>query len=162
MVVAWQANMEQDFFKYPEIRLVLEPLVPAYKIAMEMSPFWHKFIRWLQWKLSFQQLPVQSERKYLKKYRYIHICVYDHKTHHITQLRCHLHLIHWGRVTHTCVSKLTIIWTNPGILFIRTLCTNFGEISSEVHTFSFTKLHLKMSSAKWWQFPPGLNVLRVF
>ena len=68
---------------------------------------------------------------------------------------------HWGRVTHICVSKLTIIgsdnglspgrrqaiiWTNAGILLIRTLGTNFSEILGQIHSFSFKKMHLKMSS----------------
>ena len=85
-----------------------------------------------------------------------------------------IHLIHWGRVTHTCVSELTIIgsdnglspgrrpaiiWTNAGILLIRTLGTNFSEILSEIRAFSFKKMHLKMSSAKWRPFCLGLNVL---
>ena len=87
-----------------------------------------------------------------------------------------LFLTHWGRVTHICVSKLTIIgsdnglspgrrqaiiWTNAGILLIWTLGTNFSEILSESHAFSFKKLHLKMSSAKWRPFYLGLNVLNV-
>ena len=70
-------------------------------------------------------------------------------------------------MTHICVSKLTItgsdnglspgrrqaiIWTNAGILFIRSLGTNFSEILSEIHIFSFKDMHLKMSSAKWRQF----------
>ena len=69
-------------------------------------------------------------------------------------------LTHWGRVTH---SKLTIIgsdnglspgrgqaiiWTNAGILLIRTLETNFSEIVSEIHASWFKKMHLKMSFAK--------------
>ena len=72
-------------------------------------------------------------------------------------------LTHWGRVTHICASKQTIIssenglspgrreaiiWTNAGILLIRTLGTNFSEILSEIHAFSFKEMHLKMSSAK--------------
>ena len=66
------------------------------------------------------------------------------------------------RVTRTCVSKLTIIgsdnglspgrrqaiiWTNAGILSIGPLGTNFSEILIGNQTFSFRKLHLKMSSA---------------
>ena len=84
-------------------------------------------------------------------------------------------LTHWGRVTHICVSKLTtigsdnglspgrrqaIIWTNDGILLIRTLGTNFSEILSEIQSFSFKKMHLKMSSAKWRLFRLGLNELK--
>ena len=87
---------------------------------------------------------------------------------------CHA-LSHWGRVTHICVSKLSIIgsdnglspdrrqaiiWTNDGILLIGTLGTNFSEISIRIQTFLFKKMHLKMSSGKWRPFCLGLNVLR--
>ena len=83
-------------------------------------------------------------------------------------------LTHWGRVTHICVSKLTIIdsdnglspcrrqaiaWINAGILLIRPLATNFSEISIEIHVFSFKKIYLKISSGKWRPFCLGLNVL---
>ena len=82
---------------------------------------------------------------------------------------------HWGRVTHICVGKLTIIgsddglspgrrqaiiWTNAGILLIGPLGTNFNETLIEIHTFSFKKIHLKMSSGKWRPFCLGLNVLK--
>ena len=81
---------------------------------------------------------------------------------------------HWGRVTHICVSKLTIvgsdnglspdrrqaiIWTNAGLLLIGPLGTNFSEILIGIEIFSFRKKHLKMSSAKWRPFCLGLNVL---
>ena len=83
-------------------------------------------------------------------------------------------LTHWGRVTHICVSKIiiigsdnglspgrrqAIIWTNAGILLIEPLGTNFSEILIEIHTFSFKKMLLKMSSAKWRLFGRGLNEL---
>ena len=83
-------------------------------------------------------------------------------------------LTHWGRVTHTCVSKLTIIgsdndlspgrrqaiiWTNAGFLLNGPLGTNFSEILIEIHTFSFKKMHWKMSSGKWRPFCLGFNVL---
>ena len=45
--------------------------------------------------------------------------------------------------------RLTMMWTNSGILIIRNLETNFSEILREIHIFSFTKMYLKMSSAKW-------------
>ena len=85
-------------------------------------------------------------------------------------------LTHWGRVTHICVSKLTIIgsenglspgrrqaiiWTNAEILLIGPLGTKFSEILIEIHTFSFKKMHLKMSSGKWRPFCLGLNVLNL-
>ena len=85
-----------------------------------------------------------------------------------------LSLTHWGRVTHIGVSKLTligsdnglapgrrqaIIWTNDGILLIWPLGTNFSEILIAIETFSFNKVHSKISSAKWRPFCLGLNVL---
>ena len=90
---------------------------------------------------------------------------------------CHSQLpysTHWGRVTHTCFGKLTIIdsnnglspvrrqaiiWTNAGILLIEPLGTNFSEILIGIQIFSFKKMRLKMSSAKWRPFCLGLNVL---
>ena len=77
-------------------------------------------------------------------------------------------------MTHICVDNITIIgtdnglspgrrqaifWTNAGILLIRPLETNFNEILIWNQTFSFTKIHLKMSSAKWRPFSLGLSVL---
>ena len=84
-------------------------------------------------------------------------------------------LTHWGRVTHICVSKIiiigsdngsspgrrqVIIWTNAGILLIEPLRTRISEILIEIHTFSFKKIHLKMSSGKWRLYCLGLNVLK--
>ena len=72
-------------------------------------------------------------------------------------------LTHWGRVTHICVNKLSIIgsdnglspdrrqaiiWTNAGILLIGPLVTNFSEILIEILTFSLKKMCLKVSPAK--------------
>ena len=80
-------------------------------------------------------------------------------------------------MTHICVGKLTtigsdnglspgrrqaIIWTNAGLLLIGPLGTNFSEILIEILTFSFNKLHLKVSSAKWRPFCLGLNVLIMY
>ena len=85
-------------------------------------------------------------------------------------------LNHWGRVTDTCLSYLTIIgsdndllpgrcqaiiYTSAQILSNWTVKTNFSETLSEIHTFSFKNMHFKMSSAKWWQFCLGLSVFRM-
>ena len=82
-------------------------------------------------------------------------------------------LSHWGRVTYTCVGKLTIIgsdnglsperrqaiiWTNAGILLIGPLGTNFSYILIEIQIFSLKKIHLKMSYGKCCWFRLGLNV----
>ena len=78
-------------------------------------------------------------------------------------------------MTHIGVSKLAsivsdnglspgrrqaIIWTNAGILLIGPLETNFSEILIEIHTFSFKKMHVKMSSGRWRPCCLGLNVLK--
>ena len=86
-------------------------------------------------------------------------------------------LTHWGQATHICVSKFTIIiasdnglspgrrqaiiWNNAEMLLIGLLGTNFSEILIEILTFSFKKMHLKVSSAKWGPFCLGLNVLTI-
>ena len=77
---------------------------------------------------------------------------------------------------HICVNKLSIIgsddglspgrrqaiiWTNAGILLIGPLGTNCSETLSEIHKFSFKKMHVKMSSGKWRPFCLGLNVRRL-
>ena len=77
-------------------------------------------------------------------------------------------------MTHTCVSKLTIIasdnglsprrrqaiiWTSAGILLIRPLGTNFSENLIEIIPFSLKQMCLKVSSAKWRPCCLGLNVL---
>ena len=81
-------------------------------------------------------------------------------------------LTHWGRVTHICVSDLTIIgsdnglspgrrqaiiWTNAGLLSIEPLRTYFSENLIKIQPFSLKK----MSSAKWRPSCLGLNVLNV-
>ena len=56
--------------------------------------------------------------------------------------------------------RQAIIWTNAGILLIGPLGTNFSEILIKVYTFSFKKMHLKMSSGKWRPSCLVLNELR--
>ena len=55
--------------------------------------------------------------------------------------------------------RQAIIWTNAGILLIGPLGTNFYEILTEIHIFSFKKMHLKMLYGKWRPFNFGLSVL---
>ena len=77
-------------------------------------------------------------------------------------------------MTFICVGKLTIIGsdnglspgrhqaiitTNAAVLSTGPLGTNFSEILIEIHTCSFKKMHMKMSSGKWRPFCLGLNVL---
>ena len=83
-------------------------------------------------------------------------------------------LTNWGRVTHMRVDNLTIIgsdnglspdrcqainWSNAAILLIGPLGTNFSEILIKILTFSFKKMRLRVSSAKWRPFCLSFNVL---
>ena len=116
---------------------------------------------------SFQKMPLKMSAK----------C---ERLHNLDQVFwCHMassgnKLTHWGQVTHICISKLTIIgsdnglspdrrqaiiWTNAGLLLIGHLGTNFSEILIQILTFSFKKMHLKVSSAKRRPYCLGLNVL---
>ena len=85
-------------------------------------------------------------------------------------------LTHWGRVTHICVNKLTIIgsdnglspdrrqaiiWTNAGILLIGALEANVSEMLIKICTFSLKKMRLKMSSEKGQPVCLSLNVLSI-
>ena len=77
-------------------------------------------------------------------------------------------------MTNICVANLTIIdsdndlspgrhqaiiWTNDGILLIGLLGTHFSEVLIKIHTASFRKKHLKLSSAEWQPFCLSLNEL---
>ena len=52
-----------------------------------------------------------------------------------------------------------IIRTNAGILLIERLGTNFSGILIKMHTFSFKKMHLKISSGKFQPLCLSLSVL---
>ena len=113
------------------------------------------------------------------KKMYINLSTLNHKGDHtdclaIMRGNVGCHLTHWGWETHICISKLTdigfnngllpdrrqaIIGTNAGILLIGPLGTNFSENLIRIQTFSFKKMPLKMSSVKWRPFCLSLNVL---
>ena len=77
-------------------------------------------------------------------------CIYHCVIPHSTVIKRSI-LTHWGRLTHICASKLTIIgsynglspdrlqaiiWTKAGMLLIGPLGKNSGEIIIEIYTFS--------------------------
>ena len=117
-------------------------------------------------------------------YIYIWVCISTHPLIRPSEMRIWIDVC-WqtiqiftyrGRVTHICVSNLTIIgsdnglssgrrqaiiWTNAGILLIGPLGTNFSAILIEIETFSFGKMRLNVSSAKRRPFCLGRNGLRI-
>ena len=130
----------------------------------------------------FNYLPyIISKIKDITKSKYIFVCSAKQSTESRSLTAQNFNVVsdvltHWGRVTHICANKLiiigsdnglspgwrqAIIWTNDGILLIGPLGTNFIEISIKILTFSFTKIHLKVSSAKWRPFCLGLKVLNI-
>ena len=76
---------------------------------------------------------------------------------------------------HIYISKLTIvgsdnglspglcqaiIWTNDGILLIRTLVTKFSEILIKIYTYSLKKMHLKLLNGGHFVLPSMGNPLQ--
>ena len=83
-------------------------------------------------------------------------------------------LTHWGPVAHICISKLghhwfrkqLVAWLAPShylnqcwYIVELTIRQKFSEITIEIVTFLFKKMHLKMSSAKQHPFCIGLKVV---
>ena len=96
--------------------------------------------------------------------RYL-LCLYQTKPADIMKAKWHI----YPSVSYSTIGsdnglspgrRQAIIWTTEGILSIGPSGTNFGENSIKIHTFSFKKMHLKISSAKWRPCCLGLNVLR--
>ena len=113
--------------------------------------------------------------RYISLIWFWNLLIYDYSgiTHHWhlrSQIKRHKYdfvsMITSG-LMHKYVSKLTIIgsddgllpgrhqaiiWTNAGIFLIGPLATKFIEFFIEIQTFSFKKMHLNVSSAKWRSF----------
>ena len=58
------------------------------------------------------------------------------------------------------VWRQAITWTNVHLLSIGPLGTNCSEILIKIQNISFTKMHLKITSAKWRPFCPGRDETR--
>ena len=63
------------------------------------------------------------------------------------------------QVPHICVSESVSIGPDNG-LWPGPLGINFSEVLITINIFSSSKMHLKTSSAKWWQFCPGGDELK--
>ena len=63
--------------------------------------------------------------------------------------------MNWVKIGLSPVWCQAITWTNARVLSIEHLRTNFSEIRMENLSFSFKKMHFKLSSAKRWPFCPG-------
>ena len=109
-----------------------------------------------------EQMSVKSESKYIDLHtiKLIWKCRLHNRGHFVS---ASVHSSHLPLVPHLCVSDWVIIgkinglspvrchaitWTNAGLLSIGLLGTHFNEIWIDILSFSFNKMHLKMSSAK--------------
>ena len=96
------------------------------------------------------------------------------KTRNVCSPTYTLFFTHCERAMYICIFSLTIIgsdnglapwrchdiiWSNAWILLIGSLETNFCEILIGIKSFSFKKMHFKISSPKWRPFCIGLNML---
>ena len=67
--------------------------------------------------------------------------------------------MHWYPMkTLVQIMAWAIIWNNAGMLSVGPLVTNFSDFLIQIKKFSFKKMHLKMSPAKWRPFCSGLKV----
>ena len=88
----------------------------------------------------------------------IYVCIYVYAS---MQETCYSYWDPWNIRSdwHIVYHYSDFIQAAWHLRFPGTLATNFSEIIIEILTFSFKKMHLKVSSAKWWPFCLGLNVL---
>ena len=163
-LASWQLLMQHcRLLSWHPVVLPVTTKLASWQLLMQHCRLlsWHPVVLPVTTKLALWQLLIYNAVAYI-------MSMTSYKR-NITPL-----LTHWGRVMHICIGNLTIIgsdnglsperrqaiiWTNAGILLIGPVGTNLSEISSKIHTFSFTKMHLKMSSGKWRSFCPGLSLL---
>ena len=58
------------------------------------------------------------------------------------------------------IRRQALIETNVGLLSIKPFGINFSDFLIKTQNISFTKMHLNISSAKWWPFWPGGDELK--
>ena len=91
-------------------------------------------------------------------------CIFFNKDIRIS-FQVSLKFVRKARINNIPASGLIMAWCRPGDKpciykpLIGPLGTNFSEIWIGILSFSFKKMHLKMSSGKWRPSCPGLNVL---
>ena len=163
----WLGNFEG----FLNIEMVSEPVSSRYKVCVMVYVYNYFVIQILIIRRCYSEISVEffittTFTRYHGSYSFVLLCSVSNQW---------LKLTHWGRVTHICVGNLiiigsdnglspgrrqAIIWTNAGISLFGPLGIIFSEIVIKVQTFSFKKMHFKMSSGKWRTSCLGLNVLR--
>ena len=102
-----------------------------------------------------------GHKEYVIFYYINPIRVFSIKNKLLTHLLLVLHICvsesgqHWLRLWFVAYSAPSHYQNQTGLLSIEPFGVNFREILSKIHINSFTKMHLKISSAKWRSFNPG-------
>ena len=68
---------------------------------------------------------------------------------------------HWFRYWLVHVRCLAIIWTDVGLLSMGPWRSYFNKILIKIQQFTLKRMHVRMSSAKYWPSYLGLNMLIV-
>ena len=122
------------------------------------------FAKMSQWKplLIYCHIPYFYEQDHPSLYG-LTICLTGYPNHHVlghkqfmNVISCSATYMSVNRISIASDTGLSLIWTQAifwtnSVLFST---TNFGEISIKIQNFSLTKMHLKISSAKWRLFCP--------
>ena len=174
----WRHKFWHRFSPGMSLKLIWNILIPQQFQDIPQNIFFLYLCRTVYEKdhcCTYRRWIVAGKDKYLYGHIFASVYIILQITVQISWLSIHTWLLtHWGRVTHICVSELTIIgsdnglspgrrqaitWNNVGLSSIEPLGTNFSEISIGIQTFSFKKMHLNMSSGKCRPFCLVLNVL---
>ena len=158
-VVMWREYTVTSEFPYRRTRNVESVSIPWCSHILWASHRWENYVQVIEFRsrykgshmtfidsFNLECCSYNFELKYLFFNTFQGLMSWAFPTHCQSGV-CQRTLTHWGRVTHICVNKLTmigsdnglspgrrqaIIWTNAGILLIGPLGTNFSKILIEI------------------------------
>ena len=108
---------------------------------------------------TLRNIPINTDKQNTADWKQVGICYIEAERNLGHHIYIYIYIYIGSDNSLSLGRRRAIIWTNAGILLIRPLGTNFNEIVIENHTFSFKKMHLKMSTAKWRLNCLGLNMI---
>ena len=127
-------------------------VVPQRRWCHITNDFWRTGVSKENWVISIKYVPVGI---LIPPNHYLNQC-----WHLIDDVLWHLVSSQFKASAQTTfVRHQAIIWTSAGLLSIETHWTDFIEILIRMQTFSFRKMHLKISFRKWLPFCLCLSVL---
>ena len=97
--------------------------------------------------------------KLLKNHSFLELVIGDRPLNSSTLCAAYMRRWTGSALVQAMTCRQAITWTNAGLLTIGPLGTNFTKIRTIIQNVSFTKIYLKMSSAKWRSFSSGEDEL---